>query len=218
VAVDRKPGLQNAHEWLEIVEMALAGVNHALNNRIASLTAMVDLLRMGDSEGAGENFERLAAELPELAECSRVVRLLAGGNPHREEALALDDVLSDVFAIHHFLRDIRDVPIETAPSPASEPIRVERWALVRTLTLLLDEAKRLASESASSVQVVLKSDEQSVSAEFSVATAVEGSVSRVGQAGYAEALSERFGWRVIRRPRLVGLVIPTLRVRRTAGQ
>ena len=55
-----------ATEWLELVEQALHGLHHALNNRIGSLSALVELHHLGDLPTDGSGFETLAADIKRL--------------------------------------------------------------------------------------------------------------------------------------------------------
>ncbi len=155
-----QPPIDGVEEWLELVDEALQGLHHALNNRIGSLSALAMLFQMGDLPPDGSGFENLAADLARLEDCNRMVRLLPRDAVVGEEPLILDDVLADVFAIHRFLHDVRDLQVTIVPTRYVEPVRVERWALVRVLTLLLADAKRLAKDSSSIVRAVTESDEQ----------------------------------------------------------
>ena len=138
------PTHEGVEEWLDLVDHALQGVHHGLNNRIGSLSAVVELYQLGDLPSDGSGFASLAADLTRLTDCNRVLRLLPRDSIVGEEALILDDVLADVLAIHRYLHSARDVAVTIVPTRYVEPVRVERWALVRVLTLLLADAKRLA--------------------------------------------------------------------------
>ena len=215
-----------AEEWLELVDQALQGLHHALNNRIGSLSALVELFQLGDlaadvarpGDGADVSFQTLATDLARLEDCSRMVRLLPRDAVASEEPLILDDVLADVFAIHRFLHDIRDLQVTISPTRYVEPVRVERWALVRVLTLLLNDAKRLAKRSAAVVRAVTESDEHWVRIEFRVGSPLVAEVPAPAHAGgrYAAAVAAGFGGTVSRRPGVVELRLPTLRARRAA--
>ena len=87
------------------MDQALHGLHHALNNRIGSLSALVELYQFGDLPADGSGFENLAADLTRLEDCNRMVRLLPRDAVAGEEPLILDDVLADVFAIHRYLHD-----------------------------------------------------------------------------------------------------------------
>src|SRR6476620_8659642 len=132
-----KPPLEGVEEWIELVDQALQGLHHALNNRIGSLSALVELHQLGDLPADGTGFESLAADLTRLEDCNRMVRLLPRDSVAGEEPLILDDVLADVFAIHRYLHDARDLQVTIVPTRYVEPVRVERWALIRVLTMLL---------------------------------------------------------------------------------
>jgi hypothetical protein len=204
-------------EWLELVEHVLQGLHHALNNRIGSLSALVELFQLGDLPPDGTGFDSLAADLSRLEDANRVIRLLPADTPSSDEPLILDDVLADVFAIHRFLHDVRDLQVTIVPTRFVEPVRLQRWALVRVLTLLLDAAKRCAKDSGSIVRAVSESDEQWVRVEFRVGVPPVADVP-VSRGGYADALAATFGGTITRRPGVVELRLPTLKARRAADR
>lgn len=212
--------IEGIEEWIEIVDQALHGLHHALNNRIGSLSALVELYQMGDLPPDGAGFENLAADLKRLEDCNRVVRLLPHDGVAGEEALILDDVVADVLAIHRFLHDTRELQATVVPTRYVEPVRAERWALVRVLTLLLRDAKLLAKAAGASVRAATESDEQWVRVEFRVGPASVAGAPEPGRGGgrYTEVVAERFGGIVERRPGAVALKMPTLKARRAADR
>ena len=206
---------------MEIVDRALHGLHHALNNRIGSLSALVELYQLGDLPPDGSGFENLAADLARLGDCNRMVRLLPSDSVAGEEPLILDDVLADVFAIHRYLHDVRELQVTIVPTRYVEPVRVERWALVRVLTMLLCDAKRLAKDTHSpAVRAVTESDEQWVRVEFRVGAPLVAESPAPGRPGsrYAERLAESFGGKVDRRAGIAELRVPTLKARRAADR
>lgn len=204
-------------EWLELVDQALHGLHHALNNRIGSLSGVIELLQLGDLSADRVSLDSMSSDLTRLGECSRIVRLLPRDGVADEEPLILDDVLADVFAVHRFLHDVRDVQVTIVPSPYLEPVRVHRWALVRALTLLLFDAKRLARERRTTVRAVSESDELWVRLEFQVgAPMLTDGLPKPSASRYAESLAAGFGGSVHRGPGLTGLRMPTLKARRAA--
>lgn len=217
---DRSPAPPNegVEEWVELVDQALQGLHHALNNRIGSLSALVELYQLGDLPADGTGFENLAADLTRLEDSNRVIRLLPRDVASSEEPLILDDVLADVFAIHRFLHDVRDLQVTIVPTRFVEPVRVERWALVRVLTLLLADAKRLAKDTSGIVRAVTESDEQWVRVEFRVGAPLVAETPVSGGTRYADLLAETFGGAVTRRPGVAELRLPTLKARRAAGR
>lgn len=205
-------------EWAVLMENALQGLHHALNNRIGSLSAIVELFQMGDlpPDGGTAGFESLAADLSRLEDCNRMVRLLPRDDVPGEEALILDDVIADVLAIHRFLHDVRDLSVTIVPTRYVEPVRVERWALVRALTLLLLEAKLAAKSASAGLRAVTESDEQWVTVEFRLSPASEVVPESGGR--YADALALSLGGSVMRKPGAVALKLPTLKARRAADR
>jgi hypothetical protein len=217
-AAQPAPREEGVEEWLELVDQALQGLHHALNNRIGSLSALVELFQMGDLPPDGTGFESLAADLSRLEDCNRMVRLLCRDGMAGEEPLILDDVLADVFAIHRFLHEVRDLQVTIVPTRYVEPVRVERWALVRVLTLLLADAKRLAKDSSSVVRAVTESDEAWVRVELRVGAPLVAEVPRGAPGRYAETVAAGFGGAVNRKPGVVELRMPTLKSRRAAAR
>jgi hypothetical protein len=211
------PRIDGVEEWLTLSESVLQGLHHALNNRIGSLSALVELYQLGDLPPDGSGFENLAADLARLEDCNRVIRLLPQDASGSEEPLILDDVLADVFAIHRFLHDVRDLQVTIVPTRFVEPVRLQRWALVRVLALLLADAKRLARESSSIVRAVTESDEQWVRVEFRVGTPLVAEPPS-SRGVYAESLAATFGAAVNRRPGVAELRLPTLKARRAADR
>ena len=203
---------EGIEEWVELVDQALQGLHHALNNRIGSLSALVELHQLGDLPNDGSGFENLNADLTRLSDCNRMIRLLPRDSVAGEEPLILDDVLADVFAIHRYLHDSRDMQVMVAPTRYVEPVRVERWALVRVLTMLLRDAKRLAKELNSGVRAVTESDEQWVRVEFRIGSPT-GEVPVTGGGRYAALLAESFGGKIDRR---AGVAVVRLVARRDA--
>lgn len=210
--------VEGVEEWLELVEQALQGLHHALNNRIGSLSALVELYQIGDVPAGGTGFESLGTDLKRLEEANRVIRLLPSGPGLGEEALILDDVIADVLAIHRFLHDVRESQVSVVPTPYVEPVRVERWALVRVLTLLLADAKRLAKRLNVPVRAGIESDEQWVRVEFRVGSPPVAESPQPSRTRYADVLSTTFGGTVDRRAGVVALRLPTLKARRAADR
>lgn len=211
-------GIEGVEEWIALVELVLQGLNHALNNRIGSLSALIELFQLGDLPADGSGFEGLAGDLTRLEDCNRVIRLLPADARSSEEPLILDDVFADVFAIHRFVHDVRDLQVTIVPTRFVEPVRVERWRLLRVLTMLLADAKRLAKSTGAIVRAVSESDEQWVRVEFRVGAPLVAEIPVSGGGRYAELLAETFGGAVNRRAGVAELRLPTLKARRAADR
>jgi hypothetical protein len=211
------PPLEGVEEWIELVDQALQGLHHALNNRIGSLSALVELHEMGDLPPDGSAFENLGVDLNRLQDCNRMVRLLPRDLVAGEEPLILDDVLTDVFAIHRYLHEVRELQVTIVPTRHVEPVRCERWALVHVLTLLLADAKRLAKDTDAPVRAVSESDEQWVRVQFHVGSPPIAETPAT-RGRYAEMLAAEFGGSIERRAGVVELRLPTLKARRAADR
>ena len=105
---------EGIEEWVELVDQALQGLHHALNNRIGSLSALVELHQLGELPADNSSFDNLTADLTRLSDCNRMIRLLPRDSVAGEEPLILYDVLADVFAIHRYLHDARDLQVTVA--------------------------------------------------------------------------------------------------------
>lgn len=173
---------------------------------------------MGDLPADGTGFENLAADLARLEDCNRMIRLLPRDEVVGEEPLILDDVLADVFAIHRFLHDVRDLQVTIVPTRYVEPVRVQRWALIRVLTLLLADAKRLAKITDAVVRAVTESDEQWVCVEFRVGSPLVANAPAGRRGAYADHLAATFGATISRKPGVAQLRLPTLKARRAADR
>jgi hypothetical protein len=210
--------IEGVEEWLDLMDQALQGLHHALNNRIGALSALTELLRLDGLPSDGSGFDGLTAELARLEDCSRLVRLLPCDMFAGAEPVILDDVLADVFTIHRFLHAVREVPVTIVPTRFVEPVRVERWALVRVLTLLLSDAKRLAAPLSEAVRIVAESDDQWVSIEFRVGAPPVHDVPLSGRGRYSESVAKIFGGTVKRQSGVAELRMPTLKARREADR
>lgn len=119
-------------EWDGHVESVMRGVAHALNNRAASLSALMALVMEPDYT-PGTTQSMLSTEVARLHEIVGVVR--AVGAPKGDlEAFEPGDAAksaSAVLALHAALRD-RTVTINAAVPP----VRAHRWMFVRALIVL----------------------------------------------------------------------------------
>jgi hypothetical protein len=120
-------------EWNHHVESVMRGLAHALNNRAAALSAVIELSNEPDDDPAATR-EILQGEMDRVTELVRVVRILAvpRGEP---EAIVPADLVADLKSILHLHADLRDRVADFAASEAV-PVRVHRWMLVRALVAL----------------------------------------------------------------------------------
>jgi len=202
-------------EWQGILDEALHGLHHALNNRISSLGALVELQQTGELVGDSPAMDTLVRDVHRLEEIGRLVAALTREATLGEEPLVVSDVLTDALTIHRYLHTSRDLPVTIAPSPYVEPVRVERWALLRALVLLLREAKEGAKRATGAVHVSMESDEQWTTVQMRVQ--VQAPVEPASSGSYADTLAQRMGGSIERLPGAVDLRLPTLKSRRAAS-
>ena len=130
--------VQVGEDWPTISEDLLKGLVHALNNRVASLSASVELARLGDEE------EDLLAVLPEEIAQLHGVNALFALLPQRKaeaESLELRAVLDDAIRLHEHHPKFRGGQVVLTFEGAPAVVRAPRWALVRAMVMLVHAAK-----------------------------------------------------------------------------
>jgi hypothetical protein len=149
-----------AAEWLVLSDDLLAGLVHALNNRVTALSVCAELASLGDAEMLTDGV--LLTEMTRLQRVSALIGLLpARGHP--PEALEIAPMLGDALAIHANHPRLRSIECTVAPEGALQPVRVPRWALLRLLLIFVDAAKGGAQDARrDSVTIRLSSDDRSV--------------------------------------------------------
>ena len=149
-----------AAEWLALSEALVAGLVHALNNRVTALSVCAELAALGDAE-----MLRGGVLVTEVARLQRVATLigLLPARSHPAEAMEIGPVLDDAIAIHAQHPRTRAIESTVELEGAVQPVRAPRWALLRLLLLLLDAAKAEAQDAGrTAVMLQLSSDDQSV--------------------------------------------------------
>jgi len=200
------PASQPDHEaviddWSTISEELIQGLVHALNNRVAALSAFVELARLGDEEG-----DPLAVLPTEIAQLHRVNALFALLPERKADAEALDlrAVLDDAVLLHQHHPRLRGEQVAMTFEGAPGAVRAPRWALVRTMVMLLHAAKRpgAAAQEHGAAALRVRGDDTAVSVH--VATVAAPSADLV-------ALAERCGGRLTRTTDELVLTLPSLR-------
>jgi hypothetical protein len=188
-------------DWHTISEELLQGLVHALNNRVAALSAFVELARLGDEEG-----DPVTALPSEIAQLHRVSALF-GMLPERKsepEALELRVVLDDAIHLHEHHPRLRGEQVDVTFEGAPAVVRAPRWALVRVLVMLVHDARRAAQSGPrpSVARLRIRADDTIVA--LHVRTAAEPSSDLV-------ALAERSGGWIARVQDDLVLTMPSLR-------
>jgi hypothetical protein len=209
---ERRPaGSVQIDDWSTLSDELLQGLVHALNNRVAALSAFVELARFGDEEA--DPLVVLPAEIALLLRVNALFALLPsrGSDP---EALELPLVLDDAIRLHEHHPRLRGERCLVEHEGTPLPVRAPRWALFRVLLMLVHAAKRsgvtMQDRGGSPVRVVGDSSVVSVH----VTTPAEPSA-------YLVSLAERCGGACAREGDELVLRLPSileLRRRERAGQ
>jgi hypothetical protein len=122
-------------DWNQHVEEMMRGIAHALNNRAAALSAVLELSREPDGGGDQAVMKNiLTTELSRVRELADIVRLV--GPPRSgTEAFSPDEAAQQAAAVLRLLTDHGD-RITFVDARGAPPIRVERWMFVRALVVL----------------------------------------------------------------------------------
>lgn len=133
------PGSEgDSRAWLRLSEGLVAGIHHALNNRMAALGGAVQVLQ-GDIELEHPLVGLLSNEIRRLESTTGLLRLLGPGDGGFEPVQLTDIMVQAerLFEVHHALRDLKleiDFPGDLLPV-WSVPV-----GLLRTVMMLLAAA------------------------------------------------------------------------------
>jgi hypothetical protein len=181
------PSTQGAADWLALADDLLAGLVHALNNRVTALSVCVELASLGDDQMLKDGL--LSVEVGRLQRAGALLGLMpARGQP---EALEIAPVLDDALAIHGYHPRMREVACTVEVVGAPPPLRVPRWALLRLLLLVVDGAKRARDGEQRSITIELSGDASELRLRapargeptayaIEMATLCEGTIQRLG--------------------------------------
>jgi C4-dicarboxylate-specific signal transduction histidine kinase len=188
-----------AAEWLSLSDDLLAGLVHALNNRVTALSVFSELINLGDSQLASGSL--LATEVERLQHVTALLAMLPARN-QAAEALELDPLLDDAIALHAQHPRMRATECVVERSGELPPVRAARWALLRLLLLVVHAAKEAALAARyERAMLYLTGDAQSVT--LRVFTGGDGGV-------YAAALAARCGGVLVRAGEHLALTLPSL--------
>ncbi|HUF31023.1 MAG TPA: hypothetical protein VMM77_10255 [Gemmatimonadaceae bacterium] len=121
--------------WASLSDSLVGGIAHALSNRIATLSALSELMRMGDMPT--ENADMLRNEVGRLESIVQHLRLLGDESATTAEALQLPEVTAAAVVLHGYHRDFRDVTVVVGGDITVQPVHVARSRIVRVLLMLL---------------------------------------------------------------------------------
>lgn len=132
---DQDPALsaEAIAEWNAHVESVLRGIAHALNNRAAALSALVELT--SEPPEAPPVIRSILGT--ELERVQGLVGVLRSVSTRRGavEAFTPGDAAMEAGAVLEVLTELRDAPVRFDVQRA-QPVRVARWMFVRALIAL----------------------------------------------------------------------------------
>jgi hypothetical protein len=119
-------------EWEGHVESVLRGVAHALNNRAAAVSGVVELWNVPGETSS--NRALLEGEVHRIRDLVGAVRAIGshGGQVESFEPTEAATAARVIIGLHADLRE-RSITIDSASAP---PLRTAKWMLVRTLVAL----------------------------------------------------------------------------------
>jgi hypothetical protein len=157
-AIDARPDLSAAAltEWQELTEQILRGIAHALNNRAAAISAVLELSRDADEDPSTAT-AILGSELERVQDMVTVMRAM-GAPLIRIEAFDPADAARDAATVRgfHAQQRYRQVMFRALGAP---PTRVRRWLFVRALIALGADAAREGAHSDTPATVTLEGDD-----------------------------------------------------------
>ena len=142
-----------------------------MNNRVAALSAFVELARLGDEE-EGDPVKVLPAEIAQLHRLNGLFGML----PERRsdaEALELRSVLDDAIRLHEHHPRLRTERVTVVLEGAPAVVRAPHWALARALVMLVHSAKLAARAGHAGTTLRIHGDDATISVH--VPTAAEPS-------------------------------------------
>jgi hypothetical protein len=187
-------------EWLSLSDDLLAGLVHALNNRVTALSVFAELITLGDSQMASGGL--LATEVGKLQRLSALMAMLPARS-QAAEALEVDPVLNDAIALHAQHPRLRAIECVLERSGELPPLRAARWVLLRLL-LLVVHAARVAAEAARRERVTLHLAGDADSVSLRAFALDDGGA-------YAAALAVRCGGALLQVGDELQLTLPSLR-------
>ncbi len=168
--MDATLAVPGAADWLTLSDELLAGLVHALNNRVTALSVCAELASLGDEQMLGQGV--LLDEVGRLQRAAALVGLLPARG--HAEALEVAPVLADAIAIHSHHPRMRVVECTVDAQAGMQPVRVPRWAFLRLLLVMVDAAKGAALDAPNGTAILRLSSDDSVVRIRAVAREREG--------------------------------------------
>jgi len=176
----------------------MRAVAHALNNRAAALSAVIQLASDPSDDDVTSTIGILSGELQRLNDLSLIVRTMASPPPRSGvEAFAPQDAAAESLVVIRLqVEEPDDVTIESRAAP---PIRLPRWMFVRALIALFGAATNRVTGTGC-IRIAIEGDGDWVVARVEGVEAPTSALSpytaELAMAMGGEALENRLGFRV----------------------
>lgn len=179
-------------EWNLHVESVLRGMAHALNNRAAALSALIELTNE-PAEKPSVIQSILGTELERVSEIVRVLRSI-GAPRGAVEAFTPGDAAAEAMLVLQLYAEHRDAPL-TVETAEAQPVRVARWMFVRALVALGAGLVRTNGAAGRRILIAAKGDWLEVDGNDSARRASLLLTELAGAMG-GDVLPDRYGFRV----------------------
>jgi len=179
-------------EWNGHVESVLRGIAHALNNRAAALSALVELTTE-PAEEASVIRSILGTELERVLNMVRVLRSI-GGSRGAAEAFTPGDAAAEASLVLEQYAEHRDAPLAVEAAQA-QPVRVARWMFVRALVVLGAGLARARGVEGRRIHIATTGDWLEVTGNDNALRA-SPLLSELAAAMGGETFADRYGFRV----------------------
>lgn len=139
-------GATGAEAWLLVCDALMRGLNHALSNRVATVSAVVSVI-VPDAEGAdAEMFKALLAEVRRLEKMLRLLRLVPSTPHPATDAVRAAEILAHVVEAHEHHPDLREVPCTLECGTGLPAVPIRESALAHAALALITAAKQVVCD------------------------------------------------------------------------
>lgn len=142
--------------WPAVADALIRGAYHELNNRVASLAAVEQVISSG-GEATAELREMLVAELKRMRSATDLLGRVPSSAPAAAYAVRPQDVLRSAVDLVRLHQDARDVGIELVCADEVPPVRVDPAAVERALLVMISAGVRSRSATSEPLRFTCRS-------------------------------------------------------------
>ena len=125
--------------WRTVGESFLGGIHHALNNRVAALSAIAQVLGAGMPD-ATPLVAALSGEVERLEQTVALISHLRRSRARTPEPIQLPELVASLLPILPQHGDLKEIEFVADPGPGIIPVYAERDLLTRVLLVLMTSA------------------------------------------------------------------------------